>query len=76
MFFLICSFKSNAERLKDKLDEKYRNAHITVYEAGDRIYYRVRVGECRDLSRASEYEEALRKDAEKRRIYRVFTVAE
>ncbi len=64
--------KSNAERLKDKLDEKYRNAHITVYDAGDRIYYRVRVGECRDLSRTSEYEEALRKDG----YTDVFTVAE
>jgi rare lipoprotein A len=64
--------KSNAERLKDKLDEKYRNAHITTYDAGDRIYYRVRVGECRDLSRASEYEEALRKDG----YTDVFTVAE
>jgi rare lipoprotein A len=64
--------KSNAERLKDKLDEKYRNAHITVYDSGDRIYYRVRVGECRDLFRASEYEEALKKDG----YTDVFTVAE
>jgi len=64
--------KSNAERLKAKLDEKYRNAHITVYDAGDRTYYRVRVGECRDLSRAPEYEEALRKDG----YTDVFTVAE
>jgi rare lipoprotein A len=64
--------KNNAERLKNKLDEKYRNAHITVYDAGDRTYYRVRVGECRDLSRASEYEEALRKDG----YTDVFTVAE
>ena len=64
--------KNNAERLKAKLDEKYRNAHITVYDAGDRTYYRVRVGECRDLSRASEYEEALRKDG----YTDVFTVAE
>jgi len=64
--------RSNAERLKNKLDEKYRNAHITVYDAGDRTYYRVRVGECRDLSRASEYEEALRKDG----YTDVFTVAE
>ena len=64
--------RSNAERLKNKLDEKYRNAHITVYDAGDRIYYRVRVGECRDLSRASEYEEALKKNG----YTDVFTVAE
>ena len=64
--------KSNAERLKAKLDEKYRNAHITIYDAGDRTYYRVRVGECRDLSRTFEYEEALRKDG----YTDVFTVAE
>ncbi len=64
--------RNNAERLKARLDGKYRNAHIVVYDSGDRTYYRVRVGECRDLSRASEYEEALKKDG----YTNVFTVAE
>jgi rare lipoprotein A len=35
--------RENAERLKRKLDEKYKNAHITLYDRGDKIFYRVRV---------------------------------
>jgi rare lipoprotein A len=64
--------KTNAERLKNKLNEKYQNAHITVYDSGDRIYYRVRVGKCSDLSTAAEYEKLLAKDG----FADVFTVAE
>jgi len=36
--------RENAERLKRKLDEQYKNAHITLYDRGDKIFYRVRVG--------------------------------
>ena len=36
--------RENAERLKRKLDEQYENAHITIYDRGDKIFYRVRVG--------------------------------
>jgi rare lipoprotein A len=36
--------RGNAERLKRKLDEQYQNAHITHYDRGDKIFYRVRVG--------------------------------
>jgi len=64
--------KNNAERLKAKLGEKYQNAHITVYDSGERIYYRVRVGKCSNLSTAAEYEKLLAKD----RYADVFTVAE
>jgi rare lipoprotein A len=34
----------NAEKLKQKLNEQYENAHITLYDRGDKIFYRVRVG--------------------------------
>jgi rare lipoprotein A len=36
--------RENAERLKRKLDEQFKNAHITLYDRGDKIFYRVRVG--------------------------------
>lgn len=64
--------KNNAERLKAKLDEKYQNAHIMIYDSGDRIYYRVRVGRCQNLNSTAEYEEVLKKDG----YTDVFTVAE
>jgi len=48
--------RSNAERLKNKLDQKFKNAHITVYETGRETFYRVRVGRCTTLQQADEYE--------------------
>jgi rare lipoprotein A len=44
--------RENAERLKRKLDEQYKNAHITLYDRGDRIFYRVRVGAFKTLEDA------------------------
>jgi rare lipoprotein A len=44
--------RENAERLKRKLDEQYKNAHITVYDRGDQVFYRVRVGTFRTLEDA------------------------
>jgi rare lipoprotein A len=64
--------KSNAERLKTKLDEKYENAHIMIYERGDRIFYRVRVGRCQKLDNTAKFAEVLKKDG----YTDVFTVAE
>jgi rare lipoprotein A len=52
----------NAERLTAKLDEKYKNAHITVYDRGDQIFYRVRVGEFSTLEQAAAQEAVLIKD--------------
>jgi rare lipoprotein A len=54
--------KNNAERLKAKLDKKYQNAHIMIYDRGDRIFYRVRVERCQNLNRAKEYEKILKQD--------------
>jgi rare lipoprotein A len=44
--------RENAERLKHKLDEQYKNAHITRYDRGDKIFYRVRVGAFKTLEDA------------------------
>jgi rare lipoprotein A len=44
--------RENAEKLKRKLDEQYKNAHITLYDRGDKIFYRVRVGAFKTLEDA------------------------
>ncbi|MDL1983453.1 MAG: SPOR domain-containing protein [Deltaproteobacteria bacterium] len=51
--------QQNAERFRKKLAQKYRNAHITTYDGGDAIYYRVRLGKCSNLEQATEYEKYL-----------------
>jgi len=48
--------RNNAERLKNKLDQKFQNAHITVYDTGREVFYRVRVGRCSTLQQVDEYE--------------------
>ena len=49
----------NAQALKIRMDETYRNVHIVEYDSGDRTYYRVRAGLCQTLDKAKEYEAAL-----------------
>ena len=44
--------RENAERLRRKLEEQYKNAHITRYDRGDKIFYRVRVGAFKTLEDA------------------------
>jgi len=44
--------RENAERLKRKLAEQYKNAHITRYDRGDKVFYRVRVGAFKTLEDA------------------------
>jgi len=51
--------RRNAERLKTKLAADYVNAHITVFDRGDQIFYRVRVGQSTTLEQAAEYEDHL-----------------
>lgn len=51
--------KGNAERLKARLERKYRNTHIVVYDRGDRIFYRVRTGLFSNLSQAAQFEKTL-----------------
>ena len=64
--------KNNAERLKARLAGKYPNAHIVTYDRGDQVFYRVRVGQSKNLNQAADYEKMLRKDG----YSEVFTVAE
>jgi rare lipoprotein A len=54
--------RNNAEKLKNKLDQTYKNAHISVYKLGDDIFYRVRVGKSSTLGKAIEYESHLIKN--------------
>ena len=72
--FQVAAFidKNNAERLKARLAGKYPNAHIVTYDRGDQVFYRVRVGQSKNLNQAADYEKMLRKDG----YSEVFTVAE
>ncbi|MBW1676694.1 MAG: septal ring lytic transglycosylase RlpA family protein [Deltaproteobacteria bacterium] len=48
--------KENAVRLRNKLGETYKNAHITVYESAKKgTFYRVRVARCKALDQARKY---------------------
>ena len=51
--------KNNALRLKKKLDEQYQNVHITEYDTGQDILYRVRIGKVSSLEEAVTYETTL-----------------
>jgi rare lipoprotein A len=53
------SDRSNAEKLKAKLDKSYQNAHIQSYNSGREIFYRVRVTKCSSLEQAIQYEKTL-----------------
>jgi len=54
--------RENAERQKRELAQRYKNAHITVYDRGDKIFYRVRVGRFTTLQEAIQQEEILIQD--------------
>jgi len=49
----------NAVRIKDKLAQRYENAHIVVYENSHGTFYRVRVARCTSLDEAKKYEKKL-----------------
>ena len=51
--------EENAQRLKEKLNQKYKDAHIITYETNDKIYYRVRVGSTKDILEAERLAEKL-----------------
>jgi rare lipoprotein A len=54
--------RENAERQKRELAGKYKNAHITVFDRGDQIFYRVRVGKFSTLEDAVKHELILIED--------------
>jgi len=56
------SNRENAERLQRKLADQYKKAHITVYDRGDMIFYRVRVGAFTTLEEAVKNEQILIQD--------------
>ncbi len=51
----------NARRLKAKLSRVYRNAHITRYDNGRNVLYRVRVGQCSTLEEALKLKKKLKR---------------
>ncbi|MBI5593999.1 MAG: septal ring lytic transglycosylase RlpA family protein [Deltaproteobacteria bacterium] len=53
------SDRSNAEKLKIKLDKSYQNAHIQSYDNGREIFFRVRVTKCSSLEQAVQNEKTL-----------------
>ena len=54
--------RENAERQKRILAKKYKNAHITVFDRGDQVFYRVRVGKFTSLEEAVKAELVLIED--------------
>ncbi len=48
--------RDNAQAHKRKLAQRFQNAHITVYDNGTRVYYRVRVGKATTLAQAVKFE--------------------
>lgn len=53
------SNKNNALRLKERLVKTYKNAHVSEYDNGQDVLYRVRVGRASSLEQAVEYEKTL-----------------
>lgn len=54
--------KTNAERLVQRLNQFYQNAHMTTFFDGSRTFYRVRVGRSTDLEQAAAYETTLERN--------------
>ncbi|MBW2335190.1 MAG: septal ring lytic transglycosylase RlpA family protein [Deltaproteobacteria bacterium] len=54
--------RENAERQTRELEKRYKNAHITVFDRGDQIFYRVRIGKFTTLEDAVRHEEILIQD--------------
>ena len=53
------SYKENAIRLRNKLAQTHKNAHIVVYESAKGTFYRVRVSMCKTLDQARKYEKVI-----------------
>jgi rare lipoprotein A len=54
--------RQNAEKLRQKLDQTYNNAHISVYDSSQGTFYRVRVGVFKTLDEARQGEAVLIRD--------------
>ncbi len=64
--------RENAERLKSKLNERYKDVQISTYHKGTEVFYRVRVGKFTDLNEADANET----DLVNKGFAGAFTVAE
>ena len=51
--------RENAERLRLRLNESYKDVQISTYHKGSEVFYRVRVGKFTDLNKADENEAIL-----------------
>jgi rare lipoprotein A len=54
--------RANAVRLVQRLNQVYGNAHMTAYDSGNQIFYRVRVGRTNSLQEAERFEQVLLKN--------------
>ncbi len=52
--------RENAERLRERLETRYGNAHIVETEVGGVRFFRLRVGRCTHLDEAAAWEARLR----------------
>ena len=51
--------RRNADRLKQRLNESYPNAHVVTFDGGTAVYYRVRVGRYTSLEAVTNFERTL-----------------
>lgn len=51
--------KENAVRLRNKLAQTYKHAHMVIYEGTKGTFYRVRVSRCKRLDQARKYEKIM-----------------
>jgi rare lipoprotein A len=54
--------RTNAVRLRDRLAQKHKDTHITLYDSREGRYYRVRTAKCRTLDQARRYQKLLEKE--------------
>ena len=54
--------RENAEKQRRQLARRYKNAHIAIYDRGDKVFYRVRVGRFATVEEAIEHEKILMQD--------------
>lgn len=54
--------RKNAEQQRKTLSRKYDEAHISVFNSGHGVFYRVRVGRFSDLAEAQKQKAALKRD--------------
>ncbi len=54
--------KENAKRLKEELEDKYKDVYISEFNLDDEVFYRVRIGRYDSMDRAYKMAERLSED--------------